>query len=300
MNRSRVFPNLLLFLAVVTGLPSRGESASDQAVEKRSQHATAPIEKAEAGESQDLLSTLLNTAAQAAKQIDRIGLQMTRMTDSEESEVGAEIDKKVILHTPVVKDLAIQGRIDRLAGPLIDQRRRRAIKFTVKIVDSSDANAYSAAGGYVYLTQGFLKEFPSDAAIVMAIGHEIGHVDLRHCVEKVQYEVAGRQIIGDFAAIAQVAYGTLSSAYTKEQEFDADKYGFESARRVGWQRQELLDLLSSLIAYEEHHGTSDRTSGTNQIVSASLDKVFRYLASHPATSERLRKLQAMPDKPLEK
>jgi len=30
------------------------------------------------------------------------------------------------------------------------------------------------------------------------------------------------------------------------------------------------------------------------------DKVFRYLAGHPATSERLRKLQAMPDKPLEK
>jgi predicted Zn-dependent protease len=241
----------------------------------------------------DLFDALVDTAVKTAKQVDRIGLEATRMTDAEESALGAAIDKEVLRHTPALDDAAMQRRVATLAAPLTEQRRRQAVNYTVRILDSGVVNAYSIAGGYVYLTKAFLKEFPSDAAVVMALGHEIGHVDLRHCVEKVQYQAAGRPIAGDWAALAQAAYGTLRSAYTKDQEFDADAYGFEAACRAGWRPTELLDFIRGLAAYEQRQSQNSAVGETGQRQSGLDKKLADYLATHPSTPERLRKLEAL-------
>jgi predicted Zn-dependent protease len=240
-----------------------------------------------------LFDALVDTAVKTAKQVDQIGLEATRMTDAEESALGAAIDKEVLRHTPAVDDAAMQRRVATLAAPLFEQRRRRAINYTVRILDSGVVNAYSIAGGYVYLTKAFLKEFPSDAAVVMALGHEMGHVDLRHCVEKVQYQAAGRPIAGDWAVLAQAAYGTLRSAYTKDQEFDADKHGFEAACRAGWKPSELLDFIRGLAAYEQRQNQSSAVGETDQGQSGLGKKLAEYLATHPATPERVHKLEAL-------
>src|ERR1039458_7371664 len=98
-----------------------------------------------------LFDALVDTAVKTAKQVDRIGLEATRMTDAEESVLGAEIDKEILRHPPAVDEAATQRRVATLAAPLINQRRRRAVNYTVRILDSGEVNAYSIAGGYVYL-----------------------------------------------------------------------------------------------------------------------------------------------------
>lgn len=159
-------------------------------------------------------------------------------------------------------------------------------------MDSDTANAYSVAGGYIYFTRAFLKQFPSDAAIAMTLGHEIGHVDLRHCVEKLQYQAAGKQIVGDLASLAQLAYTTMRSAYTKDQEFEADQYGFEAARKAGWKSEELLGFIRGLAAYERKQTTKGGIGETRQSELPLATKLAEYLATHPPTEERLRRLEA--------
>jgi predicted Zn-dependent protease len=280
MRHPRIRAFAVLFSAVTTAGLLMGEEQPKQS------ESTKP---------QGLFDTLLDTTVKTAQKVDRIGLEMTRMTDAEESALGAEIDKEVLLYAPVFENAATQQRLTKLAAPLIEQRQRRAINYTVRIVDSDVVNAYSIAGGYVYITRAFLKEFPSDAAIVMALGHEVGHVDLRHCVEKVQYQAAGKKLAGDVAGLAQIAYGTLRSAYTKEQEFDADKYGFEAACKAGWRPSELLDFIRGLAAYENRQNTnSDPQLDHGQ--SELGNKLTEYLATHPPGAERVRKLEALADK----
>ena len=280
----------ILFVILTSTIPAQSQEAPNPGGQKSSQPSIAPGTSTDGGKPQGLFDALLDTAVKAAGQVDRVGLEMTRMTEAQESALGAEIDKEILRHTPALDNPAMKRRIDKLAAPLINQRQRRAINYTVRILESEVVNAYSIAGGYVYITSAFLKEFPSDAAVAMTLGHEIGHVDLRHCVEKVQYEVVGRQVVGDVAALAQLAYGNLRSAYTKEQEFEADKYGFEAATRAGWKSVELLAFIRSLVAYEQKQIPETTVHESGQPIEM-VKKLSEYLATHPSSTERLRRLE---------
>jgi beta-barrel assembly-enhancing protease len=263
----------VLFLALLGALPVRAQPSTNPP--------------------KGLFNALLETAAQAAGQIDRIGLEITRLSDAEESALGAEIDKAILRHTPAITNKVMQQRIERIAAPIIQHRQRPAIHYTVRILDSDEVNAYSAAGGFLYFTRAFLREFPSDAALAMTLGHEIGHVDLRHCVEKVQYLAVGREVAGDWAAMAQIAYGALRSAYTKEQEFEADKYGFDAARQAGWKAGELLNFVRGLAAYQQRQNAKSTEPQSSAKPSGLSQTISDYLATHPPSSERVKHLELL-------
>jgi beta-barrel assembly-enhancing protease len=242
----------------------------------------------------DALAGLFDVAVKTAQQVDRVGLELTRLTDEQESKLGAEIDRMILADTPVVSDAALQRRVQSLARPLIEQRQRRAITYTVRVLDSEDVNASSVAGGYVYVTRAFLKQFPTDAALVMALAHEIGHVDLRHCVEQIQYRAAARQFVGDLAELAQIGYATARSAYTKDQEFAADEYGFAAARKAGWAAADLVQFYRDLDFYERGQRVNRKgDAGPDEKPPELVTRLAEYLRTHPATRERLARLETL-------
>ena len=76
-----------------------------------------------------------------------------------------------------VSESPAYARIARLMAPILEDRKRKQLQYTFHVVESKMVNAFSLAGGHVYVTTAFLHEFPSDAALVMALGHEVGHVE---------------------------------------------------------------------------------------------------------------------------
>jgi predicted Zn-dependent protease len=56
------------------------------------------------------------------------------------------------------------------------------------VVASAEVNAFALLGGQVFVTRGMLGFVESEAELAAVLGHEIAHVDLRHCVERYQYE----------------------------------------------------------------------------------------------------------------
>jgi len=243
----------------------------------------------------DLFTGLLDLAARTAQEVDRIGLEITRLTDEQESQVGREIDREILLRTPGVKDPALEMRLEKIARPLLEQRRRKALRYTVRVLDSAEINAYGAAGGHVYFTRAFVEKFPSDAALAVTLGHEIGHVDLRHSVEKIQYQARGTQAAGDLAALGQLAYATLRSAYTRDQEFEADAYGFEACLKAGWAAKDLLQFYRDLQRFEQEAvAQAGGGAGTGQAESGNLaGRLLDYFKTHPSTAERVARLEAL-------
>lgn len=234
-------------------------------------------------------SRLLDLAAQTAQKIDRVGLDATRMSDAEEAEAGAEMDKEITRQFPVVPDSPHAARLERLLRPILAQRQRKEIQYTVRVVESGLVNAFSLAGGYLYVTTAFLREFPADASVAMTMAHEVGHVELRHCVERMQYQRLARKTIGGFADIGQLVYAVFSTPYTKDQEFAADEYGYLACRQTGWASQELLDLLSQLEAHERLETAPARTPAPDSLET----KLAEYFKSHPPTRERKRRLEVL-------
>jgi hypothetical protein len=60
---------------------------------------------------------------------------------------------------------------------------RPEIVWTFGVLDSPTVNAFSAPGGYVYVTTGLLKLVDNEAQLAGVLGHEIGHISGRHAMK---------------------------------------------------------------------------------------------------------------------
>lgn len=240
-------------------------------------------------------ANILEAVINIAKEVDRVGLDLTRMSDEEEQKLGALINKEILKKETILSEPALQKRVLNIMFTLIAHCKRKRIQYTLQIIDSSEVNAFSVAGGYVYLTRGFVKRFTSDAALAMALGHEIGHVDLRHCVEKIQYYSLGQQVLGELTSFAQFGYQTLRTAYTKGQEFEADRFGFQAGSKTGVTRQAMIEFLENLDAYEKTAGKQFRAASGNAKSTDEQGIADRCFATHPSTAERISKLKSIKD-----
>ncbi len=238
----------------------------------------------------DLLGGILGAVSNVIKAVDRIGLDLTQMSEADEMSIGQAVNKRFVAEHEVVTDTATAKRIRTLSAPLLEQRTRKGIQYQIKVFKMDVPNAYSFAGGYVYVSTGYLKEFPSDAALTFVLGHEIGHVDLKHCIEKMQYLVIGNEIAGDLANLAAAAYLTLSSSYSKQQEFSADEFGFRAARHAGVPADSLIQSLRDLDAYEKKGAETGAGEERSEKTGSALDQVF---STHPATSARVKRLEVL-------
>ena len=230
---------------------------------------------------------VLKGAVKTAREIDEIGLWLTRLSAKEEMQLGADIHRRIMNDETEWNNPAALQRLERLARPILERRRRKEIAYKIRIIDSEVINAFSCAGGYVYVCRGLLEHFPSDAAIVMVLGHEIGHIDLRHCVAKIQVKVKLQRWVGSLSELAVFAYKSLRTPYAKDQEFDADGFGFDAGRRAGWPRNDLIEFFRGLQAIDADSQSTD--------APPLVTKIKDFYSSHPHTAERIRRLEATPD-----
>lgn len=282
-----------------TGRPVIANSAAARVViaptvvadaENPKQSSPSVTSSRQAGPAQALAKSvggLVSAAVNTTKELDGIGLSLTRLSAKEESQIGAEMHRRIMAEEREWENPAQSQRLQRLARPLLDQRSRKDIAYQIRLLDSDRVNAFSHAGGYLYLYRGLLKQFPSDAAIAMVLGHEIGHVDLRHCVQSIQYQAKLQKWSGTLADVAGFACRNLRTPYQKDQEFEADAFGFQAGRRAGWPREGLMQLLHGLNTME----MASEPTGT----PALLKKINDFSRSHPYTVDRIQRLEKVSD-----
>jgi predicted Zn-dependent protease len=254
-------------------------------------NALAPASQSQQTQTQSIFDAVLDVAAKAGQQADQVGLRLTELSDEEEINLGRRLDKDILRALPQSADSDGLLRLEALLKPLAEQSKRKRIQYNVRLVESSDFNAFSCAGGYVYVTTAFLKRFSVDEELAMVLGHEIGHIELKHAVHKVQYLYQGQKALGDLAAVGQIVYSVLSSPYKKQEEFEADSYGFDVCRKAGWEPAKLLRTFERFIKLEQ-----EQTRGRPEAASESNSDLDRrlgdYFSAHPATAERLARLKA--------
>ncbi len=192
---------------------------------------------------------------------------------------GHELAEQMKQEFTLIDDPKIMNLVNQV-GDVLKQRVKRAErKFTFIPVRSEDINAFALPGGYIFLTSGILElcEYKPDA-LAFILSHEMVHVVSRHPLKRILTSkslgvLANMLKAGSLAG--QLARKTLSSliesAYSQENEFDADRYGLQLAVRSGYSGQPGIDTLKKL-----------------QKVSKTNDR-FNYFSTHPPLDERISK-----------
>ena len=254
---------------------------------KPKSNSTAP--DALQNESNNLIGDLFNLGQEVIKAADEVGQEIFALTLSEENKIGKEVYQTVRKEDKIIESTETKARLERLARPLIAKTKRKGIKYTFSILEDEEINAFSHLGGYIYVNKGLLDDVNTDSELQFVLGHEIAHVDLKHCVETVTYAARASELANDENAgqLIQIAYKLVSLGYSEEQEYEADAWAFRKMLASGATRSE-ASLWTKKQAEED--GASANKARPQTLEDELIAEVENHFSSHPPSKERYERL----------
>ena len=181
---------------------------------------------------------------------------------------------------------AYAQRLQRLTSGL---KSVNGTPLNFKVYITSDVNAFACADGSVRVFSG-LMDLMTDNELLGVIGHEIGHVGLRHSKKAMKQELltgALRDVLassdGRTGMLAESMLGSIgeyliSAKYSRTQEKEADDYGYDFLKKHG------KNPWGMVMAFEKMQ-KMEKKSGA---VSRYVNKMF---SSHPDMEARIKRMR---------
>ena len=182
--------------------------------------------------------------------------QLSNMSDSQEVGLGKDINSQLVNRGQVklYREPSLNAYVDDIGQALAAASDRSDIPYTFQIVEDSAVNAFATMGGYVYVTTGLMEAADTEAELASVIGHEIGHIGERHAVQQMRQAAIAQGITGavDLGQNrerlvnigAQLAWQLPNS---RQAEYEADEYGFETMGRVGYDQAGMVNFMKKLV-----------------------------------------------------
>jgi predicted Zn-dependent protease len=196
-------------------------------------------------------------------------------------------------------------------------------QFRFQVVESNAVNAFALPAGEVFVTVPLIKMAESEAELAGVIGHEIGHIQARHTAERMYqakkaekktmlYGIGGAILGGAAGIIAgkklckkedkeclnkALKYATLAGAggalliqkfafmaNSREDEMEADRIGFKTSVKAGYDKNYVGLFYEKLLAMEKQS-----QGNQNKVLTAFADA----MSTHPPSKERVKQMQQM-------
>jgi len=235
---------------------------------------------------------LLNFIADAEREASRVPLRLTRLSDAEEIDMGNQLAGRHTSSWPPSgdpdRDRQVQNYV-RTVGKRVSGSAQRALPYQFHYIpDPGFMNAFALPGGHVSVGQGLLSLMETEDQLASVLGHEIEHVDLYHCAERVQVEARSRKIpLGELIALPVMIF---QAGYTKNQELESDREGVWLAVRAGYSPYGAIRMFEK---FEELRTTYVvRAKNPPQELSQVAVEMLRdYFRSHPLPDERIQQIR---------
>jgi predicted Zn-dependent protease len=219
-------------------------------------------------------------------------IEVPRLTDEEEIEIGREVAADVEREFGVYEDAAALERVRTIGLAIVPHSDRPHLPYQFTLLDSDDINAFAVPGGFIYVTRGMLDFVGSDDELAGVLGHEIAHVGRRHGAERIEafalvrataeallddnpdlediYDSERGQLAAEMTALI------LFNGWSRQQELESDEYGTIYMAHAGYDPQGMITLFQRMQAEGD---------------PADAGRVEWLLASHPPFDERIRRVE---------
>jgi predicted Zn-dependent protease len=234
-------------------------------------------------------NAILNMAADAQRDLSRIPMHFTRLSDDQEIVIGRELAARYATQTRKLtpEEEALEKYITRVGNTVaLHAHRRLPYKFTV-LPDHNMINAFSLPGGPVYIGEGMLDLMMSEDELANVLGHELEHIDHYHCIERVQLEAKLKNLNLDvLGALLQIPIDFWEAGYHKDEEFEADREGMHLAAQSGYSPYGAVDMFERFAKLCDEY-VIHAQSPDQEISELAIQSLNGYFRSHPLPSERL-------------
>lgn len=233
----------------------------------------------------------LNAGASVSKAMEEI-------TPENEYYIGRAVAATILSNYKVYSAPATEAYLNKICNVIVINSEKPELYngYHVKILDSSEVNAFATSGGHIFITRGLLACTNSEDALAGVIAHEIAHIQLQHSLKAIKtsrWTAAGISATSAAVSVAKkdaelastmndmvsdVVTELVNNGYSKSQEFDADSLALKLMAGAGYNPESMLDMLSQLKTaqgvksngmYKTHPSPDQRISNVN----AALKKI---------------------------
>jgi predicted Zn-dependent protease len=184
----------------------------------------------------------------------------------DEMKIGGAVAVDIVArNNGLVRDETITHRVAIIGKSLSYYCSRPELNFRFAVLNSDHINAYSAPGGYVFITRGLYDTLPDDQQLAAVLAHEISHITDRHALKVISrsqfmkglFDAGGSisSIPGFDGGVAAITDSLFTKGFDPSAEFEADRDGRSLATKVGYDHDALLDFLKEL--YKTKGDTKD-------------------------------------------
>ena len=162
------------------------------------------------------------------------------------------------------------------------------VPLNFKVYQEDQVNAFACADGSVRVYTGIM-DVMTDNELLGVIGHEIGHVALKHTKKEMRTSLLTSAALEGLASTSQtvavltdsqlgaIGNAVLNAQYSKKQESQADDYGYEFLKRAG------RNPWGMAMSFEKLQKVANGSGAQ----ATAVQKLF---SSHPDTETRIKRM----------
>jgi predicted Zn-dependent protease len=234
-------------------------------------------------------NAILNMAADAQRDLSRLPMHLTRLSDEQEIAIGRELASRYVAQTrPLIHEEQGLAKYVRHVGANVALHAHRHLPYSFTVLpDHNMLNAFSLPGGPVYVGEGMLDLITNEDELASVLAHEIEHIDHYHCVERVQVEARLKKLNLDIVgALVQIPLDFWEAGYHKDEEFEADREGMYLAVQSGYSPYGSVDLFERFAKLSDEYVIHAKNPD-EELSQLAIQSLIGYFRLHPLPSERL-------------
>jgi len=208
-----------------------------------------------------------------------------------------------------VADATLQAYV-QMVGKKVASMADRKMPYDFTLVNSEIPNAFALPGGKIFVTAGLMSRMTNEQQLAAVLGHEIVHVAAKHGVSHMQDQM-GVMVVSELAkaaagpdkakaaeAATQIAGKMVLMKYSRNDEYEADRYGTKYMTKAGynpWGMAELLTILLNLSAkepsvfeamFQTHPLSSQRIAAIKKVIAeGAMYRGFSPVTPDPKTAQ---------------
>jgi predicted Zn-dependent protease len=240
-------------------------------------------------------NALVEIAADAQRDITRVPLHYTRMSDDEEIAIGRRLSAQYVQLKPALdpKQAALQQYVQQV-GAALAAHAHRALPYQFHLIPGPNLiNAFSLPGGDIYIGEGMTDLFMTEDELAAVLAHELEHIDHYHCAERFQVEAQLHHLNLDaLNDLLQLPLDLWQAGYHKDEELEADREGMLLEVEAGYSPYGAVRLFELLGKLEQEYVIHAQTP-EEELSELAIQSLGGYFRTHPAPADRLEQAQQL-------
>ncbi|MDP3735796.1 MAG: M48 family metallopeptidase [Hyphomonadaceae bacterium] len=213
-------------------------------------------------------------------------------SDAELEPLAAQAWEETKQQTPISKDARANARLQAVGKKISSVANVPGAQWEFVVFDSKELNAFCLPGGKVGFYKGLIDFVDNDDQIAAVMGHEVGHVVLRHAALRAGQERAtsvllqgGSALLGSQVKMSSESLNMVMAAagagaqvgillpFSRQNETDADRIGVDYMHQLGYDVKQAIRLWEKMGA-------------------ASTNRPQEWMSTHPNPESRIAELRS--------